>query len=107
MDGGVIEVTAAHSPFAFIYGLFRPTIEIDDRVEKRPWGTSAFEVAAGKHVVAVSYPWLFSRRCGRNAIEVDVRAGETVRVRYTARNVRYVPGTIVVEDPIPNARVVT
>jgi hypothetical protein len=106
MEMGTIEVTAAHSALAFIYALFRPNIEIDGKLEKRPWGTHAFEVTAGPHKVEVSYPWLFSPKCGRSSVEVNVAVGEIVRVRYKAPPVRYVPGMITVDDPIPSARVV-
>jgi hypothetical protein len=106
METGTIEVTAQHSALAFIYALFRPNVEIDGRLEKRPWGTHAFEVPAGHHTVEVSYPWLFAPKCGKNSVEVDVRAGETVRVRYNAPPIRYVAGKITVDDPVPSARVV-
>jgi hypothetical protein len=106
MENGTIEVTAQHSALAFLYALFKPNIEIDGQLEKRPWGTHAFEVAPGRHTVEVSYPWLFAPKCGKNSVEVNVSAGETVRVRYKAPPVRYVPGKIVVDDPVPPARVV-
>ena len=107
MEHATLEVTARHSAFAFIYALFKPTIEIDERVEKRPWGTSSFEIPPGKHVIAVSYPWLFSPRCGRNTVEVEAVAGEVVRVTYVAPPIRYMPGTITVDERVPAARVVT
>jgi hypothetical protein len=106
METGQLEVTTRHSPFAFIYGLFKTTIEIDAHVERRPWGTHTFDVPAGEHTVAVSYPWLFTSRAGRNSVTVTVRAGETTRVAYAAGPVRYLPGKITVDDPIPVARVV-
>ena len=106
MEHGVIEVTASHSPFAFIYSLFKANIEIDGTLEKRSWGTHPFEVAPGTHKVEVSYWWLFNNRCGKNSVEVTLAAGQTIRVRYEAGLVRYVPGTITVEGPLPTARIV-
>jgi len=106
METGVVEVTTSHSPLAFIYALVQTTIEIDNRVERRPWGTHRFEVAPGEHTIAVSYPWVFDRRCGRNSVTVTVRAGETARIAYRAPLIRYLPGKITTEDPIPRARVV-
>ena len=106
MENGVLEVTATHSPLSFIYGLFKPNIEIDGHLERRPWGTHSFQVPAGEHTVEVSYPWMFNDRCGRNAVQVTVRSGETVRIRYVAGLIRFVPGKITVDDPIPSARVV-
>jgi len=75
-------------------------------VEKRPWGTSSFEIPPGKHVIAVSYPWLFSPRCGRNTVEVEAAPGEIVRVTYVAPPIRYMPGKITVDERVPVARVV-
>jgi hypothetical protein len=84
----------------------RDTIEIDDQAERRPWGTHRFEVAPGEHAIAVSYPWVFKRRCGRSSVTVTVRVGELMRVVYRVGEIRYLPGKIRVEEPIPSARVV-
>ena len=97
MAQGRIEVSATHSPLAYVYARVKPTIEIDDSVTKRPWGSHSFSVAPGTHTVAVSYPWLFKRRCGRNEVEVEVGAGETIRVTYRAGLIRYVPGKMTSE----------
>ncbi|HTR54972.1 MAG TPA: hypothetical protein VMJ10_30010 [Kofleriaceae bacterium] len=107
MEQAIIEVVAGYSPFAYLYALVKATIAIDGAVVRRGWGTHAIPVAPGRHVVEVSYPWLpFARRAGRNEVSVEVAAGETVRVHYTARLVRYIPGKMRVEDRIPSARVV-
>ena len=58
-------MTAKHSPLAFIYGLFTPTIAINGQTHKRPWGTSSFDLAPGHYEVSVSYPWLFAPECGK------------------------------------------
>jgi hypothetical protein len=91
---GFIEVEAAHTPLAFFYRFFTPTIELNGRKERRPWGTHTFEVAPGDYVVAVSYPWLLSPECGRNSISVAVGPGEVKKVRYCAGLIRYLPGKI-------------
>jgi hypothetical protein len=96
VDGGTIEVVASHPRLAMV-GMLRANVEIDGDLSKHPWGTHSFPVEPGTHEVAVSYPWLFMRRCARRKVDVDVGSGETVRVVYRARMVRYLPGSIRVE----------
>ena len=102
-----VEVMISYSPLAFIYALFRPNVEIDGggRQPSR-WGTHTIELPAGRHEIAISYPWLFSPDCGRNSVVFDLAAGETKRVRYRARLLRYWPGKMSVEGALPPARVV-
>jgi hypothetical protein len=106
MEPGFVEVTTSYSPLAFFYALTRTLIEIDDTLRRRPWGTHCFEVAPGEHTVAFSYPWMFDRRCGRSSVTVTVRAGETTHIAYRVGPIRFLPGKITIDDPIPVARVV-
>ena len=91
-----IEVTADYSPLAFIYSLFQPTITINGYPQQYPWGTRYFDVPPGDYEVAVSYPWLFMRECGRNSVRFRIGPSELRRVRYTAGLIRFVPGKITV-----------
>ena len=107
VDAGTIEVTATCLPFAFLYAVVKATIQVDGKVVARGWGTHSIEVAPGQHVVEVSYPWLpMARRTALGTATVDVGPGETVRVRYTARLLQFLPGKMQVEAPIPRAQVV-
>ena len=106
MKPGVVEITASYSPLAFIYALVKPTIEIDGKVRRRPWGTHRFEVEPGEHTIAISYPWFMDRRCGRNSVTVMVREGETTHIAYRAGLIRFLPGKITLDERIPAARVV-
>ena len=92
-----VEVTAAHSPLAFIYELFTPTITINGQHYRRPWGTHTFEIPPGDYKISVSYPWLFSPECGKSTVHISLRLGETKRVRYRAGLIRYLPGKMIVE----------
>ncbi|MFI5349893.1 MAG: hypothetical protein ACHQ2Z_10135 [Elusimicrobiota bacterium] len=94
---GFIEVEIAHSPLAFFYGFFTPTVELNGRKERRSWGTHSFEVTPGDYEVAVSYPWFLSSECGKNSIRVAVGPGEMKKVRYCAGLIRYLPGRIGVD----------
>jgi len=97
MSEATIEVVASHPSAAFVYSAMKVNIELDGSLLKRDWGSHSFPVAPGTHEVAVSYPWLFMRRCGRRNVVVDVGSGETVRVSYHAHLIRYVPGKMTTE----------
>jgi hypothetical protein len=100
-DMARIEVVTSYPPYAFFYGALTPTIQIDHDRVRRPWGASTFVVSPGRHLVAVSYPWVFMRECGRNTVTIDVHAGEMMRVSYRPWLVRFVPGRIRVESAQP------
>jgi hypothetical protein len=89
-----IEVTVTHSPLAFIYRFFTPTIEINGSKERRPWGVHVFTLPPGDYEVSVSYPWILSPECGENSVRVRLEAGEVRKVRYRAGLIRYLPGKI-------------
>lgn len=89
-----IEVTVAHSPLAFIYHLFTPTVEINGTKERRAWGVHLFKVSPGNYEISVSYPWLFSRECGKNTVRFHIKPGQTRKVNYRAGLIRYLPGKI-------------
>jgi hypothetical protein len=87
-----IEVTVTHSPLAFIYNLFTPTIQIDDVKQRKPWGVHSYQLPPGDYEVSVSYPWLFSAECGKSTVRVHLEIGQTRKVTYYAGFIRYVPG---------------
>jgi hypothetical protein len=94
---GTIEIVATHPAAAVFYSMMKANIELDGNLSKHAWGNYSLTVAPGTHEVAVSYPWLFMSRCGRRKVEVEVASGETVRVTYRARFLRYLPGKIKTE----------
>jgi hypothetical protein len=111
-DLGHIEVMTSYPLFAYpadptlvMYGLDRPTIEIDGNAHRKPWGAHVFDVEPGRHVVAVSFPWLFMRRCGRNSVTVELEPGETKYVAYRPSLVRFIPGRIRTRSALPEARI--
>ncbi len=85
-------VDVSHSPLAFIYGCFKPTVTINGERSRRCWGTHSFELPAGSYEIAVSYPWLFAPECGKNSVKFDLARGEEKQVVYRAGLVRYRPG---------------
>jgi hypothetical protein len=88
-----LEVTIAHNPLAFFYEACTPTVTINGKKERKPWGTHLFSLPPGDYEVAVSYPWIISE-CGRNSVRFSLAAGETKKVRYSARLIRFIPGAI-------------
>jgi hypothetical protein len=88
-----LEVTITHNPLAFFYEAFTPTIAINGAKERRPWGTYLFNLPPGDFEVAVSYPWIISE-CGKNSVRFSLVDGETKKVRYCARLIRFLPGSI-------------
>jgi hypothetical protein len=97
-------VVTSYPSLEFLYSVVTPNIVIDERLSQRPWGTHEFQLAAGEHMIAISYPWLLWRRCGEARVRLELRPGETRIVRYSARIIRFIPGRIRVDDPLPQAR---
>jgi hypothetical protein len=91
-----VELTIAHSPLAFIYRLFVPTVTINGTKERRPWGIHTIELSPGDYDISVSYPWILSKECGKNSVHISLGAGDTRKVKYRAGFIRYLPGTITV-----------
>ncbi len=91
-----VEVTLTHNRVAFFYEAFTPTITINGRKERKPWGTHLFSLPPGDYEVAGSYPWIISE-CGKNSVRLSLAAGETKKVTYCARLIRFLPGSIRVE----------
>jgi len=91
-----LELTITHSPLAFIYRLFVPTVTINGTKERRPWGIHTIELSPCDYDISVSYPWIFSKECGKNSVHISLGAGDTRKVKYRARLIRYLPGKITV-----------
>lgn len=92
-----LEFVVSHPPLAYVYDAFTPTISINGHKESRPWGIHIFNLAPGEYTISASYPWLFSKECGKGILQVRLGAGDVVRVTYVARMIRYVPGKMTVE----------
>ena len=86
-----------HNPLAFFYAAFTPTVTINGKKERRRWGVHSFNLPAGDCEVSVSYPWIINE-CGRNSVRFSLAPGETKRVRYCARLIRFIPGAMSVSS---------
>jgi hypothetical protein len=92
-----VEVSIGHSPLAFFYELFTPSIRLNGQLQRRPWGTHSLELPPGDHEISISYPWFLSPECGKNTVNINLKPGETKKVIYRAGLIRYLPGKISVE----------
>ena|ERR1700734_3834390 len=88
-----VEITLAHNRLAFFYEAFTPTVTINGMKERKPWGTHLFRLSPGDYEVAASYPWIF-KECGRNSVRFSLSSGETKKVYYCARLIRFIPGAM-------------
>mgnify|MGYP001450001049 CR=1 FL=1 len=77
-----IEIELGFFPLAFFLFACTPRVDIDGTTHMQSWGTHVFAVAAGRHTVRVWFHYLFMSRCGENQIDVEVREGETLRLKY-------------------------
>lgn len=92
-QGSTVEVRVTHSPLAIFYEAFTPTVTINGKKERKPWGTHVYGLPPGDYEVAVSYPWIV-RECGRNSVRFSLAANERRTVSYCARLIRFIPGSI-------------
>lgn len=89
-----IQVETGFFPLAFLLFLCTPRIVIDGQLHEAPWGVQSFPVSPGSHTVRVFFRYLVMSEAGANAIEVNVGAGDTKRVKYTAPLLLTMKGTI-------------
>ena len=100
----VLEITMGYSPLAFFYAFSTPNVVINGVRERCPWGTHRFQLPPGRYVVELSYPWLFTEECGRNSVDLVLHEHDHKHIQYTARMIRFWPGKLTVDDPVPRAR---
>ena len=96
-NGSKIEVIVEHNRLAIFYEAFIPTVTINGEKRRKPWGAHLFVVPPGDYEVAVSYPWII-RECGKNSVRFSIAAGESKKVKYCARFIRFWPGSISVSE---------
>ena len=77
-----IELTARHTPLAWLLYFTKLTVSVDGNPQVLPWGTQLLPTAAGAHRLEVSYGYLGKQR-GPAALDVPVSEGSLTRVRYS------------------------
>jgi hypothetical protein len=102
MTTATLEIVAEPSPLMLFMRLVKVSINIDGALARVRWGTHAFSVAPGEHVVIVGGGYGFSSKA---ELTVSIVAGETIRLRYTPRFIKHLRGKLVVER-LPEMRVI-
>ena len=102
MTDAWIEIVAEPSRFHLFARWVKVSIAIDGELARLRWGTHAFRVTPGEHVVDVGVGYGFASKARTT---VTTSAGEVLRLRYTPRIVKILRGTLAVEQ-VPPARVV-
>ncbi|MBA2538658.1 MAG: hypothetical protein H0V17_03410 [Deltaproteobacteria bacterium] len=97
-----LEIVAEPPALMLFARLVKVSIDIDGALARVRWGTNAFAVAPGEHVVAVGSGYNFN---SKGVLTVSVAAGETVRLRYTPHFIKNFRGKLVVER-LPEMRIV-
>lgn len=77
-----IELTAKHTPMAWLLYLTKLTVSIDGSPKVLKWGTHQFPTSAGTHGLAVSYGYLGKQR-GPATLDVPVTDARVTRVSYS------------------------
>ena len=93
--GTAIEVLPSFNLLQFILFISKPKVAIDGNEQPVSWNKpQRFDVAAGKHTVQVCFSYLILPQAGKNSIDIDVPAGQTVQVRYKAPWIVFMKGSL-------------
>ena len=92
-----IEVVTKYVPMAFLFGFFQVKTVINGAEHFPKWGTAFYPLAPGRYTVGCSVNYMFSKRCGWNTVEVDLYAGQVVRVLWNAPDTVFQKGWMRVE----------
>jgi hypothetical protein len=77
-----IELSAKHTPLAWLLYFTKLTVSIDGKAQVLTWGTHVIPTTASPHKMEVSYGYLGKQR-GPAALDVPVVDGQVTRVSYT------------------------
>ena len=85
-------------PLAFLLYFFKTVVTVDGTSWELKWGESVFPVAPGAHEVQVASKYIWGL-IGKNSVQVQVAAGQTVTVAYRSPFLVFMPGKIKVLAP--------
>jgi hypothetical protein len=102
MVAATIEIVPTAPPWLLFARWLRFVVEVDGEQARVRWGTHAFVVAPGKHIVRVGTGAEFKAMA---CVEVNVAGNETVRLLYRPRLIKHLAGKLEIER-LPAARVV-
>lgn len=89
-----LEVIARFSPLHFLLFACRPTIRVDGKVHRAPWGRAwRVTVRPGLHSVEASFSHLLFRRAGHKQIYLNVAKGQLRRLEYRPPQLSFMEGS--------------
>lgn len=62
--------------------LVRPSLAIDNEVERTRWGAQTRTLPEGKYTLAIWFRWLVLAQAGRADLTVEIHRGHVTWVRY-------------------------
>ena len=92
---GRIDLTTGFFPLAWVLYLVTPNVSINRQPAQRcPWGRRTFDLPPGTYELHVSFPYMFSDRCGPATILVPVYEAHATMVVYEAPFFMFSDGTM-------------
>ena len=82
-DPATLLINACYMPLAFLYGLCRVRVSIDEQRFTQAFGEQDYQLSSGMHRVAVHFRYCFLPM-GNASVDIQVEAGSALRLRYDA-----------------------
>lgn len=89
-----VEITTKIFPLAFLLVFYKTNVTVDGATSTVPWGTHFYELDPGRHEIRIGFRYMLGKNMGENKIDVNVEAGQTVKVFYRSPLVVFSPGSI-------------
>lgn len=94
-SGGVIALTLKYMPLAFLFGLFKPVVELNGQpTAVRSWGRHEIPVPPGQYHLHVHVPYLLPSRIGNADLPVSVNPGQRAELEYRAPTIAFLSGAL-------------
>jgi hypothetical protein len=93
--GGVIALTLKYMPLAFLFGLFKPVVELNGQpTPVRSWGRHEIPVPPGQYHLHIHVPYLLPPRVGNADLPLYVNPGQTAELEYRAPTIAFLNGAL-------------
>jgi hypothetical protein len=93
--GGAIALTLKYMPLAFMFGLFKPVVELNGHpAGVRSWGPQVIPVPPGQYHLHVHVPYLLPSKIGSADVPLYVAPGQTAELEYRAPTIAFLNGAL-------------
>ncbi len=93
--GSAIALTLKYMPLAFLFGLFKPVVEINGQAAGvRAWGRQVIPVPPGQYHLHVHVPYLLPSKIGNADVPLSVGPGQTAELEYRAPTIAFLNGAL-------------